>query len=124
MARTGLFHRTIGLLRIAAADQGSAAAPDEALERARAGALTRRRLLADAGRAALLLGTAGVLPAVAGGKPGAAAPSVGVVGAGLAGLMCARELIRAGLDVVVHDAAARVGGRCWTAVCVGCGGEE
>lgn len=115
MARTGLFHRTMGLLRIAVADQRSDAAPDEALERARAGALTRRRLLADAGRAALLLGTAGVLPAFSGGRPGAAAPSVGVVGAGLAGLMCARELIRAGLDVVVHDAAVRVGGRCWTA---------
>ena len=38
-------------------------------------------------------------------------PRVIVVGAGLAGLVCARELVRGGADVVVLEARNRVGGR-------------
>ena len=41
-----------------------------------------------------------------------APPRVVVVGAGLAGLGCARELERLGCDVVVVEARGRVGGRC------------
>ena len=37
-----------------------------------------------------------------------------IVGAGLAGLTCARELLRAGLTPLVIEAADRVGGRVWT----------
>ncbi|MFC9488288.1 flavin monoamine oxidase family protein [Streptomyces hydrogenans] len=38
-----------------------------------------------------------------------------VAGAGLAGLVAARDLVAAGLDVVVLEARDRVGGRTWTA---------
>jgi monoamine oxidase len=44
----------------------------------------------------------------------AAAPRIVVVGAGLAGLACAHRLVSSGVEVVVHEAGSRVGGRCWT----------
>ena len=42
------------------------------------------------------------------------APRIVVVGAGLAGLACAHRLVSSGVEVVVHEAGTRVGGRCWT----------
>ena len=40
------------------------------------------------------------------------APRVAVVGAGIGGLSCARELALRGYDPVVFEASDRVGGRC------------
>ncbi|MBI5087387.1 MAG: FAD-dependent oxidoreductase, partial [Actinobacteria bacterium] len=37
-----------------------------------------------------------------------------VIGAGLAGLRCATDLVAAGHDVVVLEARSRVGGRVWS----------
>jgi monoamine oxidase len=70
-------------------------------------------------RRELIAGGAGLAVAAAlGGRARAAnaatAPRIVVVGAGLAGLNCAYQLKRAGYNAQVHDAADRVGGRCWT----------
>jgi len=48
-----------------------------------------------------------------------AKPRVIVIGAGLSGLCCARELLHLGFEVVVVEANDRVGGRCWTRNCDG-----
>lgn len=72
---------------------------------------TRRQVLVGAGTAAASLS---LLGRAAGPALGAAAPSVAVVGAGLAGLTCAYRLRRAGVNATVYEAASRIGGRCWT----------
>lgn len=71
--------------------------------------LTRREVL----KASLASAAALVLPSCAAGPDhgGRGAPRVCVLGAGFAGLACARELSAAGWDVTVVEARQRVGGR-------------
>jgi len=95
MTRTPLAGALAGLVREVAQDDG-------ALPR-----ITRRGFLAGvAGTAAVA--ALGPLPARA------ATPRIVVVGAGLAGLTCAHELVSSGVEVTLHEAGTRVGGRCWT----------
>src|SRR5262245_44336949 len=67
-------------------------------------------------RCGFLGGTAAAAVAAAMGprRVGAAAPRIVIVGAGLAGLSCAHQLVSSGVEVMVHEAGTRVGGRCWT----------
>ena len=64
--------------------------------------LTRRRFLKGAGGLALTGSAAGVL---------ASQPRVAVVGAGLAGLAAAYDLVEAGFDVQLAEQSGRAGGR-------------
>ena len=74
---------------------------------------TRTRFVKEAGVAALGLTTLAKLAAPAPARA-AAAPKIVVVGAGLAGLNAAFSLKNAGYRAEIHEAANRVGGRCWT----------
>ncbi len=47
--------------------------------------------------------------------PVSSKPSIAVVGAGIAGLVAARNLMRSGLDVTVYEATTRTGGRIFSA---------
>ncbi|MEJ5976258.1 FAD-dependent oxidoreductase [Novosphingobium sp. PS1R-30] len=76
-------------------------------------AFDRRRLLTALGGAV----AAAALPATArGAVPGGAKAGlrVVVIGAGIAGLAAARDLEKAGVEVVLLEANDRVGGRAWT----------
>lgn len=75
--------------------------------------IDRRSLLTALGAATVTLGLPGrslAKPLV----PGKAPPRVVVLGAGIAGLVAARELERSGASVTVLEARSRVGGRVWT----------
>lgn len=119
MARTPLFHllRRSALVALSARRHGEPAREhaerirDEWLAvRARVG---RRDVLRGIGTTAALA----AFPVIGSGcgDDAAAAPRVGVVGAGIAGLHCAYRLDRAGVDVKVFEAWNRTGGRTFTA---------
>ncbi|MGZ4387717.1 MAG: flavin monoamine oxidase family protein [Gaiellaceae bacterium] len=98
MARTPLASRLQDALHASAVERG----------------LTRRQLLKRAGAAGATVAGAGVLGRFADVAEGASAPSIAIVGAGLAGLSAADTLKRGGYASDLYEASDRVGGRCWT----------
>ena len=78
-------------------------------------AISRRRFLLGAGAtgAALALGAITGFPLrITNAKPLSSSLSVGIVGAGLAGLACADTLKTRGIRASVYEATTRTGGRC------------
>ncbi|NGZ60291.1 MAG: hypothetical protein CV081_07295 [Nitrospira sp. LK265] len=79
--------------------------------------ISRRQFLLGAGAtcATFALGTITGFPLrVTDAKPLPSSLSVGIVGAGLAGLACADTLKTRGIRTSIYDAATRTGGRCWS----------
>ena len=76
--------------------------------------ITRREALGRGAALAGLAASSGVLAACGSAGDGPDAPSVVIVGAGLAGLTCAHRLRQAGIAARVFEAQQRVGGRCWS----------
>jgi monoamine oxidase len=88
-----------------------AAADAAASDSDREWSTTRAGLLRKAGVAGLgVAGLSRLTPAAR----AASSASIVVVGAGLAGLTCAYRLKQAGYRAQIHEAATRLGGRCWT----------
>jgi monoamine oxidase len=78
------------------------------------GLLTRRELLHRAGAIGAAATVVSVFPGWIPLASAQTAPRIVVVGGGLAGLTCAYRLKKAGYAAEVHEAADRIGGRCWT----------
>lgn len=115
MGRTPLFRALARVRSIAHWCDEGGVSTDEGLDRI--ATISRRRFLetgttAIAGTAAFWYASR-LAPAFAS-KPAAGAPSVAIVGAGLAGLACATELRRRGVVATLFDANDRVGGRCYS----------
>jgi monoamine oxidase len=113
MSRSPLFDTLARSLRIALHAGRRRLSTDDALAQAREAAESRarsRREFIKTGAAA------GALAATGRGALAAPAPnvSVGIVGAGLAGLACADRLRRAGVVATIYEASSRVGGRCFS----------
>ncbi len=112
MARTPLF-RTLSRLLLEGRAAARAGAPVlEYAERERERrAVSRRRFLAmSAGAASIpLLAACGEEA-----PPDPAAPTVAIVGGGIAGVHCAYRLKKLGVNATLYDAAKRLGGRMFT----------
>jgi monoamine oxidase len=114
-------HRALRIARLCesrnlSTSDGIALAREAEHEEGRAGQ-TRREWLNAVGR----VGIAGAVASVAApierlhaSSSFGAAPDVGIVGAGLAGLACADALADRGIVATVYEAAERTGGRCWS----------
>jgi monoamine oxidase len=125
MARTPLFDRLARAASIAWFCDHRKISTREGLERVAeatarydARRLSRRAFLSGVGKAAAAAAVGAVAgPLVGsetafGGSPGNL--DVGIVGAGLAGLTCARTLAKKGINARLYEAANRAGGRCWS----------
>lgn len=124
MARTAAFRSFTRLITAAllaerqGCSAGDAVGALQELTQAQASpTISRRQFLLGAGAtgATLALGTITDFPLrVADAKPLPSSLSVGIVGAGLAGLTCADTLKAHGIRASIYEAATRTGGRSWS----------
>jgi len=117
MSRSPLFasiHRALTIARVCEARRLST---EEGIALASAARRSRRewlQMVGRAGAAATVTSIATPLARLRASAPPRTAPSVGIVGAGLAGLACADALANRGIVASVYDAGLRTGGRCWS----------
>jgi len=123
MARTASFRSLVRLMKAAllaerrhCSTADALGAIQELTSSQMSPSISRRQFLVGAGAtgATLALGAMTGLPPGAAAKPSPSSLSVGIVGAGLAGLACADALKAGGIRASVYDAATRAGGRCWS----------
>lgn len=117
MSRSELMARLLRMARVAKrCEQTGESVADvlgaQSLEDAGRRRFTQGVLAATTTAAAWSLAPGALAKSTGGGSPVFSAPaSVAVVGAGIAGLACANELARLGIDAQVFEASDRVGGR-------------
>ena len=124
MARTTAFHTFTRLMAAALLTESRSYSDSEAVHILRTQtsnqtphAISRRHFLLGTGAtgAALAMSAmAGIPLQTAAAKPSPSSPSVGIVGAGLAGLACADSLKTRGIRASIYEAGSRIGGRCWS----------
>src|SRR5262245_3290924 len=121
--RNPRFAEVIRLLRLAANAEAANRSTEHIVEASRdrrRAVLDRRRsrrdFIVESSRlAALAAGVSALDSARAfASTSSASSPSVGIVGAGLAGIACADALQRKGIVATVYEASNRVGGRCYS----------
>ena len=124
MARTTAFRSFARLLTAALLAERQGCSADDAVgalqeltQAQTSSRISRRQFLLGTGAtgATLALGTIMGFPLrVAEAKPLPSLLSVGIVGAGLAGLACADTLKTLGIRASIYEASDRTGGRCWS----------
>ena len=116
MYRSALFANFARLVRVVRDGERADQHGSRVVEPVPGRRIDRREWLAQAGRTAAATAVAAIVPSAS----IAALPrrrqnvSVGIVGAGLAGLACADTLKAGGIRAALYDAANRTGGRCFS----------
>lgn len=120
MSRTGKMAQLMRLTRLAAHCEQTGMSAQEAIEQDALRDAGRRRFTQGAVAAAVTAaaGAGAISPAAMAGMARVRRTMTGsgggiaIIGAGIAGLSCAYELARHGVDAKVYEASGRVGGRC------------
>lgn len=124
MSRSPIFWKLARAQRIALYCERNRISTREGIERAaaleeRAGKRDRRSFLKGLGgiaagsAAAMMIGTGSARVAHAA-PPGKPSPKIAIIGAGLAGLVCADNLKNNGIVATIYEASTRSGGRCYS----------